>query len=101
MHIRLRQKTLQGYWTETSGVQGATFGRGKIEQRIGERYIDEPNAFFYFTQFPSHYPVLDQVYQLLGKELYNLLRGDYRDWHDVESGKINDEMLDWLISGRP
>jgi hypothetical protein len=101
MHIRLRQKTLQGYWTETSGVQGATFGQGKIEQRIGERDIDEPNAFFYFTQFPSHYPVLDQVYQLLGKELYNLLRGDYRDWHDVESGKINDEMLDWLISGRP
>jgi hypothetical protein len=101
MRIRLRQKTLQGYWTETSGVQGATFGQGKIEQRIGGRYIDEPNAFFYFTQFPSHYPVLDQVYQLLGNELYNLLRGDYRDWHDIEAGKINDEMLDWWISGRP
>ena len=70
---------------------------------MGGKYINEPNAFFYFTQFPSRYPILDQVYQLLGNELSKLLNGNDHDWHNIENGRIDDEMLDFLLdlqSGR-
>lgn len=97
MHIPFRRLTLEGYWTETSGRQGASFGQGKIAQWVEGRYIDEPNTSFYVTQFPSHYPILEQVYQLLGNELSSLLQGKHRDWLDNTSGKIDDEMLDFLI----
>ncbi len=97
MHIPFRQPTLEGHWTETSGRQGASFGQGKIARWVEGRFIDEPNAFFYVTQFPSPYPILDQVYQLLGNELSSLLRGNHRDWFGNPSGKIDDEMLDSLI----
>ena len=95
--ILLQRKTLLGHWIQTSGIQGARFGQGEISQQIGGRYIYEPNAFFYFTQFPSHYPLLDQVYQLLGNELAILFDGDVSDWHNIELSKIDDEMLDMFI----
>ncbi len=97
MHIPFRQPTLEGHWIETSGRQGAGFGQGKIARWVEGRFIDEPDAFFYVTQFPSPYPILDQVYQLLGNELSSLLRGNHRDWFGNTSGKIDDEMLDSLI----
>jgi hypothetical protein len=96
-HIRLRQQNLEGYWTETSGIQGARFGQGEFIRRIGNKTIREPHAFFYFTSFPSNYPVLDQAYQLLGNELHVLLRGDFSDWYLVEQGKIDHDTLDWWI----
>jgi hypothetical protein len=103
LHIPLRRQTLQGHWIKTSGIQGARFGQGEVSQQVGGRYINEPNAFFYFTQFPSRYLILDQVYQLLGNELYELLNGDFHDWYQIENGNVDDEMFDFLLdlqSGR-
>jgi hypothetical protein len=97
VHVPFTQTTLQGWTTRTSGMQGAKFGQAALSHTIGDIRIEEPSAFFCFTQFPSHHPILDQTYQLLGNELQYLLEGDFRDWHQVESGNIKNEQLDMWI----
>lgn len=96
-HVPFIQTALQGWTTRTSGLQGAKFGQAALSHNIGDVQIEEPNAYFCFTQFPSHHPILDQTYQLLGNELQYLLEGDLRDWHQVESGNIKNEQLDLWI----
>ena len=96
-HVPFIQRTLQGWTTRTSGQQGATFGQAVLSHNIGDIRIEEPSAFFCFTRFPSHHPILDQTYQLLGNELQYLLKGDFQDWHEVESGNIKNEQLDLWI----
>ncbi len=95
--VQFVERTLQGWRTERSGSQGAGFGRAALSRKIGNVYIHEPEAYFCFTQFPSHYPVLDQVYQLLGNEIQNLLEGDFKDWYEVRFGRIENDQLDWWI----
>lgn len=94
------QRTLQGWRTETSGSQGAVFGRAALSHKIGDVQIYEPEAYFCFTQFPSQYPVLDQAYQLLGNEIQNLLEGDFKDWYEVRFGRIENDQLDWWIDAQ-
>jgi hypothetical protein len=94
-HIPFRYRTLEGHQAEYPSMPG--FGKGTISRTIEGVTIEEPDAFFYITTFPSHYPVLDQVYQLLGNELFFLLQGKFRDWLNNDSGKINDVTLDLLI----
>lgn len=88
-----------GPWTTTtSGTQGAKFGRADISLQVGSLHIEESNALLCFTEFPSHHPVLDQVYQILGNEIHNLLGGNYADWYGIESGKIDNEFFDqWIL----
>jgi hypothetical protein len=93
-HVQFVDRTLQGWWTERSGSQGARFGKAALSRKIGDVYIHEPEAYFCFTQFPSHYPVLDQVYQLLGNEIQSLLEGDFKDWYEVRFGRIEKDQLD-------
>ncbi len=94
-HTPFRYLTLEGHRAEYPSMP--RFGKGTIAKQIEGITIDEPNAFFYVTVFPSHYPVLDQVYQLLGHEISFLLRGKFGDWLNNDSGKIDDETLDCLI----
>lgn len=101
-HVRFRQKTLQGWIKETSGVQGASFGKAELIYDIGDIHVQEPNAYFCFTRFPSHHPIVDQAYQLLGNELQYLLEGDFKDWHEAEIGKIENDQLDlWIEKQDP
>ena len=96
-HVPFIQTTLEGWQTKTSGLQGARFGQAPLSRDISDIHIEEPSAFFCFTRFPSHHPIVDQVYQLLGNELQYLLEGDFRDWYDVEIGKIDNDQLDLWI----
>jgi hypothetical protein len=92
------ENTVQGWMTETSGRSGAHFGKGPLSHHIGNRRIQEAEAYFCFTRFPSYFPILDQVYQLLGNELGYLLEGDLKNSYDAEIGKIENEQLDIWIS---
>lgn len=96
-HIPFIQTTIQGWTTKTSGLQGARFGQAPLSLTIGDIHVEEPTAYFCFTRFPSHHPIIDQVYQLLGNELQYLLEGDFRDWYDVQIGKIESDQLDLWI----
>ncbi len=97
-HIVFTEKRLRGWTRETSGAHGARFGQAPLSRYIGDVHIKEPNAFFCFTRFPSRHPIIDQAYQLLGHEVCSLLEGDFKDWYDVEIGRIENEQLDWWIS---
>jgi hypothetical protein len=93
-HVPLIRKTLVGVET----WRGGRFGHASISRQIGELRIEEPNATIYFTRFPSHLPVLDQVYQLLGSEAAYVLGGDSGEWHNLETGRTDDNQLNWWIS---
>lgn len=97
--VKFVERTLQGWRTERSGSQGARFGKAALSRKIGDAYVHEPEAYFCFTQFPSSYPVLDQVYQLLGNEIQHILEGDFKDWYEVRFGRTENHQLDWWIDG--
>jgi len=96
-HVSFTQTTLRGWTTRTSGIQGARFGQAAFSYDVGDIHIEEPAAFFCFTRFPSHHPIVDQTYQLLGNELQYLLEGDFRDWYELAIGRIENEQLDLWI----
>lgn len=93
-HTPLIRETLKG----TVVWQGAKFGQASVSLRIGDLHIEESNAFLCFARFPSRRPVLDQVYQLLGREAQYVLGGTFSEWHGVEYGSVVNRMLDWWIS---
>jgi hypothetical protein len=97
-NIQITRRNIGSWITTTSGANGEKFGRADVSLQIGNLHIEESNALLCFTKFPSHYPILDQVYQLLGYEIHDLLGGEYADWHRVESGNVDHEFLDqWIL----
>lgn len=77
---------------------GSRFGRARVVLDIGGLHIDEPNAYLNITKYPSHHPVLDQVYQLIGNEAAYLFGGGVGEWQSVESGSVNNDARDaWVM----
>lgn len=77
---------------------GSKFGRTRVTLDIGDLHIDEPDAYLSITRYPSHHPVLDQVYQLIGNEAAYLLGGRYGEWINVEFGSPNNDARDaWVF----
>lgn len=97
-HVIFTQKGLRGWTQESSGAQGARFGQAALSHYVGDVHVQELNAFFCFTRFPSRHPIIDQAYQLLGHEVCYLLEGNFKNWYEVEIGRIENEQLDWWIS---
>lgn len=91
--LPLRRQTLRGFQVS----RGAAFGQTSISLHVGDLYIEEPNAFLCFTRFPSHHPILNQAYQLLGQEVQYVTWGDSVKWSNVEYGNVDNDMLDWWI----
>ena len=93
--LPIARQTLKGM----SQVWGGRFGQAKVTKTIGNLHIDEPSALIYVTRFPSHHPILDQCYQLLGVEAEILFGGAFREWHQLDTGKIENADYDrWVIT---
>lgn len=54
---------------------GARFGRTRVTLDVGDLHIDEPGAYLSITRYPSHHPMRDQIYQLIGNEAAYLFGG--------------------------
>jgi hypothetical protein len=77
---------------------GSRFGRAHVSLDVGERHIDEPDAYLSVTRYPSHHPVLDQVYQLIGNEAEYLFGGALGEWSGIEFGSPENDSRDvWLV----
>jgi len=81
------------------GIEPNCTGRGRVTLDVAGIHIDEPDAYIAITKYPSHQPVLDQVYQLIGNEAEYWLGGNIGDWGDMESGPADNEARDrWILS---
>lgn len=77
---------------------GSRFGRARVTLDVGELHIDEPDAYLNITRYPSHHPVLDQVYQLIGNEAEYLFGGGLGEWNEVGFGSPNNDARDaWVM----
>jgi Type I restriction enzyme R protein N terminus (HSDR_N) len=94
-HAEVIRRKKRGMVESSAHSMGS--GRIHVRRQMGSLFIDEPDAFFCFTRFPSHHPILDQVYQLIGGEAKYVIGGDYGQWAGLEYQSTNDSALDHRI----